>query len=73
MTTPAQPDTSRTQFDVLNLEQLNELLGTLDPEKVIAQLRDLDDQAKALRTLLRAVRARRRGRANRNGGPTHAA
>jgi len=41
------------------------LLAALDPEVIVARLQELDREARALRVLLRAVRARQRG------GPPH--
>jgi hypothetical protein len=38
------------------------LVETLDSETIVARLADLDRQAAALRVLLRAARARERGR-----------
>jgi hypothetical protein len=52
------------------------LVESLDAEAIRARLADLDRQARALRVLLRAARARQRDRGptdNSTGGPTRAA
>jgi hypothetical protein len=51
-------------------------LESLDPNKLEARLRALQDEAKAVRVLLRSVRARQQAKARKaavsgRGGPKH--
>jgi hypothetical protein len=45
-----------------------DLIDSLDPEQIRAELADLDARREALRVLLRAAIARQRGRVGREAG-----
>jgi hypothetical protein len=62
VTTPARADVIEELQKLFEPDAFNELLDRIDPETIIAKLRDLDCQASSLRVLLRAVRSRQRSR-----------
>jgi hypothetical protein len=67
------PDQLAELLAAVKRGELDELLDALDPDKLIAKLKDLDAQTRAVKVLHKAAKARRRWRDRENGGPVHAA